>query len=128
MLPKSGALMRSIPSFLLRQYCLDRNASVEQVNLVRNAMRSVSAEVFSHRLSLVSRRHSFGSGQFAAPCHYLQATDDRLVPPRSVQWFQKRFASCQVSRIAGPHFLLETRPAECAATLAQILRESETTR
>jgi pimeloyl-ACP methyl ester carboxylesterase len=122
LLPKAGTLMRSAPAFLLREYCLGQIASVDQLNLVRSAIKAVSPEVYSHRLNLISRRHSFGSGQFAVPCHYLQAAADRLVPPRCAQWFQKRFASCAVTRIDGPHFLLETRPAECAGILAQIVR------
>ena len=40
MVPRPGSLMRTIPPFLLRQYCLGKDATVEQLNLVRRAVRS----------------------------------------------------------------------------------------
>src|SRR5262249_6432867 len=71
-LPRPGSLLKSIPSFMLRQYCLGSDATVAQLNQVRDAIRSVSPEVLSHRLGLVNTRHSFGGGR-SVPCHYVQA-------------------------------------------------------
>jgi pimeloyl-[acyl-carrier protein] methyl ester esterase len=120
-LPWTGSLMGSIPSFLFRQYCLGREATVGQVNLLRDAISSVSPEVLFHRLSMVARRHSFGQGQFKMPAHYIQASNDRLVPERCVNWFRQRFDSPHLTKVDGPHFLLQMRPEQCAEVVAQVL-------
>lgn len=124
MLPRGGSLLKSIPSFMLRQYCLGPGGTVGQINLVRDALKSVSPEVLSHRLGLVNTRHAFGGGRVAGSCHYVQASADRLVPERCIQWFRQRFPSLSVTRLEGPHFLLLTRPAESARLVMQILAET----
>ena len=124
-LPHAGSLMRSIPSFLLRQYCLGKEATVDQLNVVRNAIGAVSPEVLSHRLGLVAKRHSFGKAQFKVPAHYIQAANDRLVPDRCINWFRQRFDSFKLTKVDGPHFLLQARPKESAEIVTQALRNIE---
>jgi pimeloyl-ACP methyl ester carboxylesterase len=122
MLSRTGALTRSIPSFLLRQYCLGKEATVAQLNLLREAISLVSPEVLSHRLGLVAARHSFGKVRFQVPCHYIQAANDRLVPEKYASWFQRRFDSCELEILKGPHFLLQARPNESAQIVARTVR------
>ena len=117
----SGALMRSAPSFLLRQFCLGRDATVEQLNLLREALHAVAPEVLAHRLALVATRQSFGKAPFKTPCHYFQASEDRLVPSAAARWFQQRFERCDLERIPGPHFVLQAKAPECAQKVAGIL-------
>src|SRR5262245_8170858 len=38
-LPRPGSLIKTMPSFMLRQYCLGREATVEQIKLVRDAIK-----------------------------------------------------------------------------------------
>jgi pimeloyl-ACP methyl ester carboxylesterase len=121
-LPRHGSLMRTIPSFLLRQYCLGKEATVTQLNMLRDAIGAVSPEVFAHRLGIVAKRHHFGTGQFHVPCCYIQASKDRLVPERCGQWFRQRFDSFELTRVEGPHFLLQARPEESARIVAETLR------
>src|SRR5688572_5234198 len=57
---RSPALMRSAPSFLLRQYCLGKEATATQLTVLRNAIALVSPRVLGQRLAMVASRHSFG--------------------------------------------------------------------
>jgi pimeloyl-[acyl-carrier protein] methyl ester esterase len=114
---RSAALMHSTPSFLLRQYCLGNTASAGDLKLLRSAVAAVSPSVLAQRLRLVGTRHAFGKGKFDVPCHYLRATEDRLVPATCVDWFRQHFIRCDVTEIDGPHFLLQAAPANCAQAI-----------
>ena len=118
---RSPVLLRSVPAFLLRQYCLGREASAAQLNQLREALASVSPEVLSHRLSLVAARRSFGKSPIEVPCCYIRALQDRLVPAHCATWFQERFSHCDLKEIDGPHFLLQTRPREAAQAIVSFL-------
>jgi len=119
---RAASLVRSTPSFLLRRYCLGKDATVAQLNLLREALAAMAPEVLAHRLALVGARHSFGKAPFTVPCRYLQATEDRLVPSTCANWFRQRFENFELERLPGPHFLLQARPRECAQAIAKIIR------
>jgi pimeloyl-[acyl-carrier protein] methyl ester esterase len=114
---RSAVLMRSAPSFLLRQYCLGKDATAADLKLLRETIAGVSPAVLAHRLELVGARHSFGRGRFEVPARYIRASGDRLVPARSAQWFQQRFRNCAVEEIDGPHFLLQAKPGSAARAI-----------
>ena len=118
----SGRLMRSVPSFLIRQYCLGADATAAQLEQLRQVIRKVSPSVLAHRMRLITTHHSFGKAGFDVPCCYMRATEDRLVPASSAQWFQQRFNSVHVEDVKGPHFLLQARPRECAKTIERAVR------
>ena len=114
MVPYLGAAMRSAPSFLLRQFCLGKDAKAPQLARLREALATVSPKVLKHRLEIIATRRPFGKVKFRIPCHYLQARGDRLIPGTAVRWFQQHFESCHVTRVRGPHFLLQAQPQACA--------------
>lgn len=116
-----GATLHSAPSFLLRRFCLGTDATPDQLNLLREALASVSPAVLAHRLTLAGKRHNF-KGPFAVPCRYIQASHDLLVPAGAASWFGERFASFRLEIVQGPHFLLQTRPRECAQLIEGALR------
>jgi pimeloyl-[acyl-carrier protein] methyl ester esterase len=120
---RAPALMRSAPSFLLRQYCLGKDATAAQLNLLREALAAVSPRVLAQRLALVATRHSFGKAPFDVPARYLRASEDRLVPASCSKWFQQRFRKCAEHEIEGPHFVLQARPAESARSIATMVSE-----
>jgi pimeloyl-ACP methyl ester carboxylesterase len=118
---RAGPLMRSAPAFLLRQFCLGKEATVAQLNLLRETLAAVPPPVLSHRLALVAARQSFGKAKFGTPCLYLQAAEDRLVPASAAAWFRARFEHFALERVDGPHFLLQTRPRECAQRIGEFV-------
>jgi pimeloyl-[acyl-carrier protein] methyl ester esterase len=118
LVPWRAFLMRWAPDFALRQFCLGREANRQQLALLRETLAAVSPEVLAHRLGIAGTRQPFIELQFKVPCYYLQASHDRLVPPGAARWFQDHIQPCQVESLAGPHFLLQARPQECAEWIA----------
>ena len=119
LVPQLGVAMRSPPSFLLRQFCLGKDAKAQQLALVRKALVTVSPHVLKHRLELIATRRPSGKMEFRIPCHYLQASEDRLIPATSARWFQQHFETCDVTSIPGPHFLLQAQPQRCAEWIGE---------
>lgn len=111
--------MRNAPAFLLRQFCLGRDATVAQLNLLRETLAAVPPQVLASRLALVGARQSWGKAKFGVPCLYLQAGADRLVPTSAAEWFRGRFERFELERIDGPHFLLQARSRECAQRISE---------
>lgn len=126
LLRHAGPAMRAAPAFLLRQFCLGPDASSAQLAWLRDVLAEVSPAVLAHRLQLIAARHAFLNSHFDIPCSYLQAEDDRLVPSGATRWFERHFASFVCHSIAGPHFLLQTNPQECAVHLLNILKTLDT--
>jgi pimeloyl-ACP methyl ester carboxylesterase len=114
---RSAALLRSAPAFLLRQFCIEKDATADDLRLFREAISAVSPSVLAQRLALIGARHSFGKGPLDVPCYYLRARQDRLVPASSVEWFRSHFSKCEVEGLDGPHFLLQAKPREAGQAL-----------
>jgi pimeloyl-ACP methyl ester carboxylesterase len=119
---RSAGLMRSAPSFLLRQYCIGKEATAADVRMMREAIGRVSPEVLAQRLKLVATRHSFDKAPIKVPSCYLRPSEDRLVPPSCATWFEQRFRRCDIVEAEGPHFLLQARPRQCAQIITGMLR------
>jgi pimeloyl-ACP methyl ester carboxylesterase len=118
---RSAALMRSAPAFLLRQYCLGKEASASDLRTLRAAIAAVTPEILGHRLRLVAARHSFAKLPNDLPAYYIRASEDRLVPSSCSNWFQHRFRRCQIVEAEGPHFLLQARPKESAKMIQKMV-------
>lgn len=118
----TGPLLRSAPDFLLRRFCLGPAAKTEQLELARETLSMIPPKILAHRLKLLAKRHSFLKMQFRIPCYFLQATTDRLVPAKAVDWFRNHFENFQLEKLSGPHFLLQTKPQECARLATAIFR------
>lgn len=121
LIPHAGSVLRSAPAFLLRQFCLGRFASSQQLAAVRRALAMVTPDVLSHRLSLVAARRSIFNQRFSVPCHYVQASEDHLVPKGAARWFAAHFDAFHLETIDGPHFLLHMRAGECGGIIAGVV-------
>ena len=121
LIPHAGSVLRAAPAFLLRQFCLGRSASAPQLAAVRRALAVVTPEVLGHRLSLVAARRSLFNRRFSVPCHYVQASDDHLVPKGAARWFASHFDEFHLEMIDGPHFLLQMRAEECAGIVEGVV-------
>jgi pimeloyl-[acyl-carrier protein] methyl ester esterase len=113
--------VRRAPAFLLRQYCVGKDASASELKMLREAMACVSPEILGHRLRLVAVRHTFGKGPIEIPAYYIRASQDRLVPAACTHWFQQRFRKCEVLDAEGPHFLLQVKPRDSAEMIGRIV-------
>jgi len=115
-----GGLMRSIPSFFLRRYCLGAQATTSELNALREAIAAVAPAVLAQRLALIATRHSFGTSD--VPAYYMKASADSLVPASCASWFHQKFKPCEVEEVRGPHFLLQANPRDSAAVIIRALR------
>ncbi len=87
------------------------------------AMAGVAAAVVRHRIGEIfdvdeSRR----LGCIDLPMLILRARGDFIVPRAATQWMLKSARGAQLTEIDGPHLLLQSRPADCAAAVLQFLQ------
>lgn len=119
-LPAAGKAVQALPPAVLRPFVFGRHGDRDLAMQLKRALGQVSPGVLTHRLRLMAEAKAMGRPPHAIPCHYLQATRDRMVPARAAQWFARHFAPFHLWRVDGPHMLLQTRPRECARLIASI--------
>jgi len=109
------------PAFVVRRLMLGKDATDEEVAKVQEAIRRVEAPVLANRLrAVMSVDVTSKLSSINIPCLYLRPTEDRLVRrpltiPTGSNW--------EDDAIAGPHLILQHRPAECAERIARFIRE-----
>ena len=54
------------------------------------------------------------------PIVYIQAVSDRLVSPEKAIEFASNFNHIMIEPLEGPHFILQAKPAECAAAISKL--------
>jgi len=121
LLPLSALMRLPPPASLVRRYCLGAGTGPERLALFREALAAVRPEVLAERLGSLR-----GIGPYVEPVAptacYIQATTDRLVPARAQAAFSAMVPHLEIARVAGPHFLLQARPGECAAVIRDFIR------
>jgi len=118
----SGGLMRSIPAFFLRRYCLGPQATAADLNDLREAIAAITPAVLAQRLALIAKRQSFSRLPRDVPVYYVRASADKLVPASCMSWFLKQFKRCEVEEVRGPHFVLQANPSDSAAVITRAVR------
>jgi pimeloyl-ACP methyl ester carboxylesterase len=120
-LPTKLFLKIPIPNVLVKNYLFGTGISDETIGLFNKTLKIVSSDVFSFRLSEISKLH----GNLEAcdiKATYIQATDDKLVPNSSVEEFKKVFKNITIFCIEGTHFILQTNPSGCAEIIENEIR------
>ena len=86
-------------------------------------MADVSDEVIRQRIvALLAVDESASLARIRLPVLVLQARHDLVVPRAATQWIVRIARHAQWAEIDGPHLLLQTRPAECAAAVMSFLQ------
>ena len=81
-------------------------------------MASVSSVVIRRRIAaLLAADESATLLKVAAPTLVLRATKDRVISSAATMRIMRGIKHAQRFDIDGPHLLLQTRPAECAAAV-----------
>src|ERR1700722_7023935 len=87
------------------------------------AMADVSETVIRHRIAaLLAVDESAALANIRLPILVLQAARDLVIPASATEWILKCAPRARLVQIEGPHLLLQTRPAECAAAVMEFLR------
>jgi len=60
-------------------------------------------------------------GAIRLPTLVMRATRDRVISRAATRWILKTLPAARLVEIDGPHLLLQTRPAECAAIVLEFM-------
>lgn len=109
---------------LLRRFCLHGPCDDALIDQATSVIRSVPAATIQNRLHVLSGIDMTSLlPRITAPVLYLQATQDRVVSDRLSRELTRALPRVSVRRIDGPHLLLQSRPAQCAAAITRFLAE-----
>jgi sigma-B regulation protein RsbQ len=90
---------------------------------VARAMADVSEAVIRQRIAaLLAVDESASLARIRLPMLVLQARHDFVVPRAASQWILRIARHARWAEVDGPHLLLQTRPAECAAAVMSFLQ------
>ena len=103
-----------------RCLCLG-GASAAAITLFRRALLSVRQKVLSRRLQILSELPPPPETTFSGPVIYLQASRDRLVPPRAAEALTRHLPQLQVEKISGPHIILLAEPESGASLISSFI-------
>jgi len=112
-LPLKSMLKVPFAKLIQKQLFLGKSASSSLVELFQSILEKLPSQLLSARLKTMQRM-SFSSECLDIPCIYIQALSDRLVPPSKYNEFQRYFSNISLVKFEGPHFILQTKPKECA--------------
>lgn len=116
-----GLLLKLFSTALFSRFVCLGGASVEAVNLFRRALAGVRLPVLSRRLQILAELPPPGEMSFSGPCLYIQASRDRLVPPRAADELHRLLPQMRIARLAGPHIVLLARPQAGAALISDFV-------
>ncbi len=124
-LPLAHLFSMSLPETLLRRFLLAPDAATSAVRLLNEVLADVKPEVLAHRFRCTAdidvTEHL---GRITAPCCYIRALSDRLIPPASLKAFAERIDDLLIKEIEGPHLIMQTNPRACLEAVSQFLDES----
>ena len=126
LVPLLGRPLRRVhlPSFFLRRWLVGKDAPDSLMNALRNAVASVRPEVLHSRLEMTAACDARAElAQIGVPILYLQADRDRVVPPRCLEEIRRIKPETLVSRVAGPHLLLQREPRVTAQIIADFVEK-----
>jgi pimeloyl-[acyl-carrier protein] methyl ester esterase len=90
--------------------------------MLTKAMAQVPSDALRARLrSVLEVDKTSCLPRIAVPTLYLQAASDQLVPKQASEVLLAQVQNLKVALLAGPHFLLQTNPANAARTLESFL-------
>lgn len=109
---------RRAPSAVLDHLLLGRYSNKALRSALSSAVRQLSPAVFSARMRAIHSVNVLAKlKSISVPVLYLQATEDRLVPPSSCALVQRELPAIRVISIAAPHCLLQAAPGDAALAI-----------
>lgn len=111
-----------LPTFVASRALLGANAAAAVRGLLAQALAELPAAVLRARLRAVLKVDVLRPlAQVGVPVLYLQALQDRIVPPAAVADLLHALPTLEVVRIDGPHGLLQTAPKAAADAMLSFL-------
>ena len=110
-----------LAGYLHKLLFLGPDASHQLVDLFQQTILSLSPQIIKARLKSIQSL-SVSSENLDLPAAYIQALSDRLVPAGKIVEFKSRFENLTIQPIEGPHFILQSKPAECAVAISELVQ------
>jgi pimeloyl-[acyl-carrier protein] methyl ester esterase len=111
------------PHALIEHALMGKFATDALRTSLRRALASLQAQTLRMRASeAISVDYREKVSQIKTPCMYLQAGHDRVIPRRCGNEIVGANGNTKLLQIDGPHFLLQTKPHECAITIVDFVR------
>ncbi len=105
---------------------MGRHATTALRQALSRSLRAVEPAVLRHRAAVVLGVNVEADlVEVRCPVLYLQASEDRIVPPRCARDVLRIRPDAMVMALEGPHFLLQTQPAAAVAAVAPFLRHAD---
>jgi pimeloyl-ACP methyl ester carboxylesterase len=129
LLPMGLLFSLPLPKFIFKQFLLGKSANNQSIQFVRKSIKKVKPQVLAYRLNLIKdlvadEATSINNNPTAlyrrVNAIYLQAKDDKLVPKKCFNDFQKLFPQISLHQINGSHFLLQSQSKLCAKIVNKI--------
>jgi len=117
LIPSKILFLAPPPKILIKSFMLGFSAKESIIQLFLEALKQVSPDVLSFRLKEINKLKDStnpSNNKNNIEAYYIQATNDYLVPSKSVEAFEKCFSNLTVFKINGSHFILQSKPIECA--------------
>lgn len=119
-LPLSLLIKLPIPRFVETRYLFGKHGNQQLTSLFKEALNKSSEKVLAHRMRELINLN-IGLKQITIPGIYIQATEDHLVPMENIENFKNNILTLSVESVDGPHFVLQTKPNECATIIKKQL-------
>jgi surfactin synthase thioesterase subunit len=113
-------LKLTLPGWLVRYFCLGKDATERQIDLFKKTVTEVAPKVLTERLRILATidlRKKLKD--IKVPCCYIQAKNDSLVSIIALKDFEEGLKNLKVHKVNGPHFILQAEPKACTEAIYQ---------
>ncbi len=104
--------------YFQKQLFLGSTTEPELVNLFQSILNKLPSQLLSARIKTMQGLTFIGNN-INIPCLYIQALSDRLVSANKFAEFEQYFTNIKLAQFEGPHFILQTKPRECANAISE---------
>lgn len=119
-LPISGMMWLPGANGVLRALMLGRGASGPLLKQFKTVVEQVDVKTLKNRMAAMQKLDP-KLARVNKPAIYLQAAHDRLVSKSKATAFKQHFPAIQIQAIAGPHFILQSKPKQAAVLIKNFL-------
>ena len=120
-IPNSRVLALPIPTILSRIFFLGFSVKRKIIELFNDAIKTVSPSVIQYRLKEITQLKP-SSQKIKLKTTYIQASNDKLVPSKSLKDWQKVCDDINVFKVKGEHFILQANSIRCAEVVTEAVR------
>lgn len=110
-----------IPTIISKVFFLGFSVKTKTIELFNEAIKTVSPRVIAYRLKEITQL-KIGNEKIKLKTTYIQASNDKLVPSKSLKDWQKVCNDIDVLKIKGEHFILQANPIRCAEVVSEAVR------